>query len=302
MFTLKTSLIIPTRNRSEQLIDLLNNLFILKIRFSEILIIDSSRNFHSKKIKLYCKNKKIKYFLSRPSTSFQRNLGLKKAKPHSFIMFMDDDVVFLKDTFIKMNECIIKNKNNPKIAGFGFNQIEDVKENILEKIKKIKFFENFNIYPSLPGRVSKSGWHSKILNLKKDSLSDWVFTTICIFKKEEIKDFKFDESFGQYSYLEDLDFSLNFKKNNKKIYISSKAKFKHPINIDRSSFNFGIIEIKNRFKIVTKHNLSKKYFIIGCVIRFMISILKSLSFNQKYFFRSIGNIYGFFILFKNNLN
>ena len=133
MFTLKTSLIIPTRNRSEQLIDLLNNLFILKIRFSEILIIDSSRNFHSKKIKLYCKNKKIKYFLSRPSTSFQRNLGLKKAKPHSFIMFMDDDVVFLKDTFIKMNECIIKNKNNPKIAGFGFNQIEDVKGNILEK-------------------------------------------------------------------------------------------------------------------------------------------------------------------------
>ena len=302
MFTLKTSLIIPTRNRSEQLIDLLSNLFLLKIKFGEIIIIDSSKNFHSKKIKLYCRGKKIKYFNSKPSTSYQRNFGLKKAKPDSFIMFMDDDVVFLKDTFIKMNDCIVKNKNNLKIAGFGFNQIQNVKENIVEKIKRIKFISNSNIYPSLPGHVSKSGWHSKILNLKKDILADWVFTTICIFKKEEIKDFKFDESFGQYSYLEDLDFSLNLKKKNKKIYISSKAKFKHPFNIDRSSFNFGIIEIKNRFKIVTKHNLSKKYFIIGCIIRFLISILKSIPFDQKYFLRAGGNVYSFFILFKNNLN
>ena len=128
-----------------------------------------------------------------------------------------------------------------------------------------------------------------------------MFTTICIFKKKEIKDLKFDESFGEYSYLEDLDFSLNLKKKKKKIYISSKAKFKHPDNIDRSNFKFGIIEIKNRFKIVNKHNLSKKYFTIGCIIRFFISILKSLSFNQKYFFRAVGNICGFFILFKNNL-
>ena len=134
MFTLKTSLIIPTRNRSKQLIDLLNNLIILKIRFSEILIIDSSKNSHSKKIKLYCNKKKIKYFFSKPSTSYQRNLGLKKANPNTFIMFMDDDVVFLRDTFTKMDEFIIKNKNNAKIAGFGFNQIQNVKENILEKI------------------------------------------------------------------------------------------------------------------------------------------------------------------------
>ena len=296
MFTLKTSLIIPTRNRSRQLIDLLHNLFILKISFGEILVIDSSKNFHSKKIKNYCKKNKIKYFTSNSSTSLQRNLGLKKAKPKSFIMFMDDDVVFSKDTFIKMNDCIVKNKNNSKIAGFGFNQIQKEKENILEKIKKNKFIEYLNIYPSMPGKVSKSGWHSKILNLKKDSLADWVFTTISIFKKDEIKDLKFDETFGQYSYLEDLDFSLNLKKKNKKIYICSKAKFKHPDNIDRSNFTFGIVEIKNRFKIVSKHNLSKKYFVIGCIIRFLISILKSISLNQKYFFRAVGNIYGFFIL------
>ena len=302
MFTLKTSLIIPTRNRSKRLIKLLDNLFNLKIKFSEILVIDSSENIQSKKIKIYCKKKKIRYFFSKPSTSYQRNLGLKKSKKNDFIMFMDDDVVFYKNAFIRMDQCINIIGNNPKIGAFGFNQIQNEKENIFERMKKFRFINYFNIYPITPGKVSKSGWHSKILNLKKDILADWVFTTVSIFKKKSISGLKFDESFGRYSYLEDLDFSLNLKKKNKKIYISSKAKFIHPKNIDRSGLIFGIVEIRNRFKIIKKHNLSIIHFIIGCMIRFMISIIKSIAFNHKYFFRAIGNVCGIYFLFKNKMD
>ena len=123
------------------------------------------------------------------------------------------------------------------------------------------------------------------MNLKNDILGDWVFTTICIYKFQDIKEFKFDETFGEYSYLEDLDFSLNLKKKNKKIYISSEAKFLHPENIDRSSFKFGVIEIKNRLKIVNKHQLSKKLFLVGALLRFFMSFAKSKSFKKNYFFR-----------------
>ena len=56
------------------------------------------------------------------------------------------------------------------------------------------------------------------------------FTTI-VFIKKDIAGFKFDETFSEYSYLEDLDLA-KFKEKNKKIFISSKAKFKHPENID----------------------------------------------------------------------
>ena len=115
-------------------------------------------------------------------------------------------------------------------------------------------------------------------------------------KKKDIVGLKFDKTFGKYSYLEDLDFSLNLKKKNKRIFISSKAKFRHPENIDRSGFNFGKIEVLNRFKIVTKHKLSKKLFFIGSILRLMISMVKSLTFNIKYLLRAIGNIFGFFIL------
>ena len=111
---------------------------------------------------------------------------------------------------------------------------------------------------------------------------------------------KFDETLGEYSYLEDLDFSLNLKSSGKKIYISSNSKFLHPENIDRSGFKFGVTEILNRFKIVNKHKLSKKLFMLGALLRFSMSLLKSLSFNKKYFLRCIGNIYSIFILHKNN--
>jgi GT2 family glycosyltransferase len=194
-----------------------------------------------------------------------------------------------------MNQCIKKYESDIRIAGFGFNQIEKEKYSFIEILKKITFIKYFEIYPLKPGKIAKSGWHSKILNLKEDTLADWVFTTMCVYKLADIKNIKFDETFGKYSYLEDLDFSLNVTKNNKKIFLSSKSKFKHPINIDRSDFNFGVAEVVNRYKIIKKYKLSEKLFYIGSFLRFLMSLLKSILMNKKYFLRSLGNIYGFFL-------
>ncbi len=299
MFTSKTSLIIPTKNRSEKIIELFNRLVFFKIEFNEIIVVDSSNIDHSKKVQANCKKNNIKYYHTKPSTSYQRNFGLTKIKNNDYVMFMDDDVILLNNTFQKMDICINKYSKDRSIGGFGFNQTEKQTYSFFDKLKKISLIRYLDIYPSTPGKISKSGWHSKILNLKKDVLADWVFTTICIYKKNDIKDFKFDESFGEYSYLEDLDFSLNLMKKNKKIYISSEAKFLHPENIDRSGFRFGIVEIVNRYKIIKKHNLSKRLFVIGSLIRFLMSFIKFLSFNKKYFFRCMGNIYSLFILQRN---
>jgi GT2 family glycosyltransferase len=299
MFTSKTSLIIPTKNRSEKIIELFNRLFFFKIEFNEIIVVDSSSIDHSKKIQTECEKNNFKYFHTKPSTSYQRNFGLTKIKNNDYVMFMDDDVILLDDTFQMMDKCINKYSDNRDIGGFGFNQTEDRKYSFFDKLKNISLIRYFDIYPSAPGKIARSGWHSKILNLKEDVLADWVFTTICIYKRSDIKDFKFDESFGEYSYLEDLDFSLNLMKKNKKIYISSEAKFLHPENIDRSGFKFGVVEIVNRYKIIKKHKLSKRLFIMGSLIRFFMSLIKFLSFNKKYFFRCIGNIYGLLILRRN---
>ena len=95
------------------------------------------------------------------------------------------------------------------------------------------------------------------------------------------------------------ELKLATKNKGKVIHISSDSKFIHPKNIDRSSFKFGVTEIVNRSKIVNKYKLSKKLFFIGVFLRFTMSFCKCLLFNKKYFLRSMGNIYGIFILYKN---
>ena len=94
------------------------------------------------------------------------------------------------------------------------------------KILKKRLIKKLSLYSDSPGKVTKSGWHTKILNVKKDCTGSWAFTTACIYKTKMIKNKFFTNSFGEYSYLEDLDFSLNVTRLKKYFILSSRAKFK----------------------------------------------------------------------------
>jgi len=294
LFTEHTSLIIPTRNRHTNLINLLSQIKFYKIKFFEILIIDSSDRDSKKVIEKNSKKFKYKYFHTHPSTSYQRNFGLKKRnKLTKFVMFLDDDVIFFKDTFYEMNKTIKKFDNNSSVKAFGFNQIDiNYKKNYFEKLKISKLIKLLGIYSDKPGSVLMSGWHTKILNLKKDSYVDWIYTTACVYNSKSINNIKFNETFGQYSYLEDLDFSLNLRNLNDKIIVSSSAKFIHPVNIDRSSFYFGITEVVNRYKIVVKYKLKKKNFYLMFFLRFFFSLSSIFFLRFNLFNRALGNILG----------
>lgn len=101
MFTKYTSLIIPTRNRNRFLFKTLNQLKKYNVKFKEILVIDSSDKFDKLFKQKICNKFSVKFYRSRPSTSLQRNLGLKlRNKKNQFVMFLDDDIFFLKILFL----------------------------------------------------------------------------------------------------------------------------------------------------------------------------------------------------------
>ena len=252
MFTEETSLIIPTRNRVKYLKKTLEQINITQIKFSEIIVVDSSDKTFEKEIDKITNTHRIKLFKSEPSTSLQRNIGLEHmTQSNKFVMFLDDDVIFSENMFVNMNNTIENNRKNENIVGYGFNQIQNIDKNSLsEKLKKSFIFKVLNLYPDLPGKVALSGWQSKILNIKNDTFVDWIYTTACIFKTSEIQKIRFDLDFGQYSYLEDLDFSLNFLNSGKKIIISADAKYSHPLSLDRSGHRFGIYEVRKDIKLL----------------------------------------------------
>jgi GT2 family glycosyltransferase len=298
MFTKRTTLIIPTRNRINLLKNILTQLKNLKVIFNEIIVVDSSDKNERVNLVNICSQFRAKLLFTKASSSLQRNVGLKyKKHKNKFVMFLDDDVIFYKNTFLEMNKIVKKYQQNANIVGFCFNQVSNEYPNLLDRIKSSDVVKKLNLYSNSPGQITKSGWHTKILNVKKDTISDWAFTTASIYKSKNIKNKYFNTSFGAYSYLEDLDFSLNVTQKIKKIIISSKARFKHPMNIDRSSFLFGKVEVINRYKIVRKYNLSKFYFFINAFIRFFISFIKIFIFNINSFLRSFGNFYAIILIF-----
>jgi glycosyltransferase involved in cell wall biosynthesis len=296
MFTQHTSLIIPTRNRAQYLENLLTQLKALKLKFKEIIVVDSSDKINKNNIKNICKKFSVSLYSSYPSISNQRNLGIKKTKNDAkYIMFADDDVVFFRNAFKFMNTKINKNKNNTLISGFGFNLIDKLPSNssFLENLKSSKISQYFNLYSNKPGMIMKSGWQTKIVNIKKDIFVDWLYMCASVYKYESIKKLRFNLSLGSYSYLEDLDFCLNFKKKNKLI-IFYNAKFLHPNFIERNNFKFGILEIENRFNIVKKYNLNTSSFFLGAIIKVLISFLEIFNGKFNSVNRCLGNICGIF--------
>jgi len=90
----KISIIIPTYNRGQPLIDTLQSLLKQNYSSREIIVVDQSTKKLLLKEKFLKKNKERVKLLSSspPNAAAARNLGIKKAKG-KIILFLDDDVV-----------------------------------------------------------------------------------------------------------------------------------------------------------------------------------------------------------------
>ena len=293
MFTTKTSLIIPTKNRSLKIIKLLKSISRLKIKFNEIIIVDSSNKKHKEALLNYIKKKKIKLIFSRPSTTHQRNIGLKIKKKNSiFILFLDDDIMINKKSFLEMDKAIIKYSDQKKICSFGFNLKTNSRNFKFEKLKKSKILRFFGIYDSVAGKVLESGWHTKISNLKKDTFVEWIYTGATIYKSKIIKNKKLKDLNKGFNYLEDLYFSYHFTKKKFKHVVIAKAQVLNSNIVTRNNFKFGFIEILNRYKFVDNYLLNKQKFYFTAFLRSIFIMVNLLSFDFNTIFRFFGNLKG----------
>ena len=146
------------------------------------------------------------------------------------------------------------------------------------------------MYSSNKGEILDNGWQTKIYNLKKNLESQWISTACAIYRKEFIIDKYFDESFGIYSYLEDLDFSLQINPQRKNLFlVVAGAKFLHLKEIIRTSFTFGYYEFANRYKVVNKFNLKKNSFFLMIFCKIVLTFF-SILLNYKNIFKLSGNI------------
>ncbi len=295
MKKLNLSIVIPTRNRYDNLIKVISYLSKNSFFFKEVIIVDSSDNkkIIDNNLKKKFKNLRIKIFHSKPSISLQRNIGLSKVNKNSnYVMFMDDDVQFEKKSFKIMRDYI---NNNKVYSGIGFNLIIKNTNNFSENLKKSILFKILGVYDYSDGKVTPSGWHTKAINLKKDTIVEWLPTQAVIYKYKIIRKIRFNLNYGVYSYLEDLDFSYSIRKS---LVIHSKAKYSSNNIVNRNKFKFGEKEIINRFIFVKKFKLNKIKFGFGAMLLIVRNFF-SIIIKIDNFLRVLGNIKGMLkLLFK----
>jgi GT2 family glycosyltransferase len=245
------TVVIPTRNRELELLNLLERLLNFKDAF-EIVVVDSSNTKNCDQI--ITKNNRIRYvYTDIKSAAIQRNIGLKEiSKGCKYVAFLDDDVMPNFDYFDKLISLINK-KNAVGVSGFARNskRLSSNKTNIFsDRFRRIFLLSSKN-----EGSVTKSGVNipAKIRNSPPYIVKvDWLIGC-SVWDFQKIQGLRFDPNFFGQSLGEDVLFSLQASRRGA-LYVDTSVILEHSESkVGRSSeFSFYRMWVRNRYAIVTE--------------------------------------------------
>ena len=99
---MELSVVIPTRNRRESLLRLLQSLSSQKYQLKEVIIVDASdQEIDVAELQAMFKSFPIRYLRSIASVCSQRNTGIKTATSE-FIFLCDDDIEITDDYLLTL--------------------------------------------------------------------------------------------------------------------------------------------------------------------------------------------------------
>lgn len=218
--TFRVSVVIPTFNRCQDLDRLLRSILIQIKLPEEVTVVDDSsdirtRDLINRRRTLFSNsNIGLQYLRGgekRRSISLARNIGASHSVGE-IVIFLDDDVVLDR----KYVEEILKiYKRCPNVVGVQGYVIDDgisgnaTATHLLNSIYKV--FQYFHTEKN-GCRVLRSGMLTFPSPLTKVINCQWLSGTNSSYRKELLKDFRFDERLVKYSLTEDADLSFRINR------------------------------------------------------------------------------------------
>lgn len=224
---ISNSIIICTRNRPADIIQVLNSIETQTEKPNEIIIVDSSDNqllnlpdFVNNFSAIKFPQTNLIYKHTEPGLTYQRNIGVKAATC-DIIHFFDDDVVLENNYLQEMNKIFIE---HPQYAG-GMGTIENIPANKKSfNLFLRKIFMLQRIYAS--GKFTLSGMPQHPYGTDKFKSVKVLAGGLTAYRSFIFKKHLFDENLKRYCYMEDCDFSarVSFEY---PLFYNPKAKLKH---------------------------------------------------------------------------
>lgn len=206
MQKITSSVIIPTRNRINDLVNALQSIEKQTIKPDEIVIIDSSdipmeQNKTFQHIRKTLSARFI-YKHTNPGAAYQRNVGARLASGELFYFF-DDDVILQTNFIEQMNKIF---EQYPQFAG-GMGTVSGIPE------KRNSFFRLLRILFLLQrdhssGNFTWSGMPTHAYGLHVFKPVHVLGGCCMAFRSHYLKKEFFDEKLGDYSFMEDCDLSF----------------------------------------------------------------------------------------------
>ncbi len=291
--------IVATKDRPSELRRMLRSIEIQSYRPNSIILVDAGEKTVETISKEFT-NLSITYLkVSIPSAAKQRNVGIEfVSKETTFIGFIDDDAALELNAIETMMNFL---KSAPEeIVGASFNMMNCPPQGFFSKFNILFPFNSLGLYSTEKGRVNSSGFATLTCNFKENTFVEWLPSGGVIWRKKVLDEFKFDEWFDSYSYLEDLDFSYRVSKKYKLIVVADAKYYHYPAESGRGNeYEIGRKEVINRLYFIKKYpELSLFKCFLMLIIRVFYSLfLGVLKFKKTYFQRAFGIVGGLFSLY-----
>jgi len=227
------------------------------------------------------------------SATRQRNIGLESVGPKADLVgFLDDDAVLEAGAVEEMLR--FWGSAGAEVGGAAFNMANHPP---LEwpLLKRSRLAESLGLYSRRGGAVTASGFQTMIGPLARTEWTDWLPSGASVWRREVVRDHRFDEWYGGYSYLEDLDFSYRVGKSYK-LAVVAGARYRHlqAPGGRGGSYAFGLREVLNRVHFVKKYpefSLRKCY--AALTARLLMNVVFAARERRASFIaRAFGNTVG----------
>ncbi|MCX5727188.1 MAG: glycosyltransferase, partial [Candidatus Saganbacteria bacterium] len=285
---MKLAVIVPTKNRPGEIRRLLENVRKQEFQPEQIIIVDGG-GIPLDGLLAGFKELRIDYVRMPTSLTEARNLGIRRLKPDiTHVGFLDDDIVFDPGCLKSMRDFW---ENAPaEVGGMGFN------------ISNIAPLEHFNSLKAMfclsdrrPGALLRSGYETFYSCLQQDIRVDWLFGGAAVWRKEVLEEFKFDEWYKGYAFMEYMDFSYRVsRKKSLVIAAGVKVRHLHAPGERVNGYTFGRMQILNRYYFVKKNpEFSVILFLWASTGRALGIFLIALLYRKKIFLSKFaGNLIG----------
>lgn len=292
------SVIIPTRNRSEDLIRCISAVANQHTLPKEVIIVDDGdldcdiiSEIHEtlpSSVSLY-----ITESDGMPGTSTARNTGVRNASC-PIVLILDDDAIIGPGYIERLQEIYDQYDNNDLAGVGGFdNSLRDPE--FLEQI-----FNKLFLLGNKGWTVNSLGFQSWDATLSAPASADWLSGNNASYKREVILSNPFPHWSGGREALEDVAMGMQLKRNGLTCIIDpSLSVTHHEADDNESSFTFGIKVARNRVRIfeINRDAASVLPFLwamFGDILKtFLTPIYKGMW--KRYWTTGIGMIAGLLI-------